>query len=184
MIRMYEVKNIALLALMLTGAIVLSTAYSQTPQGTAPQNQPSATIAPRNSQSNNPPSPAPKPSGYHAGVPSRARVHYATLWGVDDLKVRSINSGELIRFDFRVLDATKAQPLNDKKFEPYLVDQTSGVKLVIPTLEKVGQLRQTPTTEVDKVYWMAFSNKGGHVKPGDWVTVVIGNFHADGLIVE
>jgi hypothetical protein len=181
------VKNVTLLALTLTGAITLSGAYSQTPQGTAPQTVPSSNAAPQNSQSGKPTSPAAKKafvSGYHAGMPSRARAHYATLWGIDNLKVRSVNSGELIRFDFRVVDATKAKPLNDKQYEPYLLDQTSGVKLVVPTMEKVGQLRQVATPEVDKIYWMAFSNKGGHVKPGDWVTVAIGNFRADGLIVE
>jgi hypothetical protein len=182
MIRMHKVKKLTLFALTLTVAIGLSSAYSQTPLGTT-----ATSPVPQSSQSTNPKSQAAKTasvSGYHAGMPSRARTHYATLWGIDDMKVRSVNSGELIRFDFRVIDAIKAKPLNDKQFEPYLIDQTSGVKLVIPTLEKVGQLRQVATPEVDKVYWMAFSNRGGHVKSGDWVTVVIGNFHADGLVVE
>jgi hypothetical protein len=31
---------------------------------------------------------------------------------------------------------------------------------------------------------MVFSNKGNLVKPGDEISVVIGKFHADGLIVE
>jgi hypothetical protein len=31
---------------------------------------------------------------------------------------------------------------------------------------------------------MVFSNKGNLVKPGDRVNVVIGTFHADGLMVE
>jgi hypothetical protein len=56
--------------------------------------------------------------------------------------------------------------------------------LVVPSLEKVGQLRQSGTAEEGKVYWMAFSNPRRSVKPGDRVSVVIGNFHADGLVVE
>ena len=35
-----------------------------------------------------------------------------------------------------------------------------------------------------KSYWMAFSNKGRLVKRGDRVTVVIGPFRADGLVVD
>jgi hypothetical protein len=31
---------------------------------------------------------------------------------------------------------------------------------------------------------MAFSNKGRHVKQGDHVSVVIGKFRADGLVVD
>ena len=114
----------------------------------------------------------------------RAELHYGLGWGVDSLTVRYTESGEVIRFSYRVLDADKARILNDKKLEPSLIDPQAGVKLVIPELEKVGKLRQTGTTEEGKVYWMAFSNKGRHVKRGDRVNVVIGNFHADGLVVD
>ncbi len=123
-------------------------------------------------------------SRYHPEVPNRARDYYQLVWGVDSLGVRSVESGELIRFNFRVVDAAKAQPLNDKKSEPFLFAERARVKLVVPSLEKVGQLRQSSTPEAGKIYWMAFSNKGGLVKRGDRVSVVIGKFHADGLVVE
>ena len=106
------------------------------------------------------------------------------IWGVDSLSVKSAESGEIIRFMYRVVDVDKAKPLNDKKNEPSLIDPGAGVKLVIPELEKVGKLRQSSTPEVGKVYWMAFSNKGGYVKPGHRVNVEIGGFRADGLIVQ
>ena len=94
--------------------------------------------------------------------------------------------GEVIRFAYRVLDGNKAQALNDKKAEPQLIDPQAGVKLVVPALENVGLLRQTPSgkPEPGKIYWMAFSNKGRLVKRGDHVNVVIGRFRADGLIVD
>lgn len=95
-----------------------------------------------------------------------------------------MESGEIIRFSYRVIDPEKAGPLNDKKVEPSLISPEKRVKLVIPSLEKVGQLRQSSTPEAGKAYWMAFSNKGGVIKRGDRVDVVIGTFHADGLEVE
>jgi hypothetical protein len=58
------------------------------------------------------------------------------------------------------------------------------VQLVVPTLDKVGQLRQSSTPEAGKSYWMGFSNKGRLVKRGDRVDVVIGQFKAQGLVVE
>ena len=116
--------------------------------------------------------------------PKRAQLYYQLDWGVDELTVRSVESGELIRFNFRVLDPVRAQPLNDKKSEPFLIDERARVKLVVPSLEKVGQLRQSATPEAGKTYWMAFSNKGGLVKRGDRVSVVIGKFRADGLVVQ
>jgi len=141
-------------------------------------------------QSANPAAPAPRtttpavPPRYRHTLPKRAQEYYATVWGVDSLSVKSAESGELIRFSYRVLDAAKAKMLNDKKNEPSLIDPQAGVRLVVPTLEKVGQLRQSSDPEAGKVYWMAFSNKGRYVKPGHVVNIVIGNFRADGLIVR
>jgi hypothetical protein len=117
-------------------------------------------------------------------LPPSARQYYALMWGVDSLAVKSVESGEIIRFTYRVLDVEKAKVLNDKQNEPSLIDPGAGVSLVIPSLEKVGKLRQTGTPQAGKVYWMAFSNKGGYVKPGHRVNVVIGNFRADGLVVQ
>ena len=103
---------------------------------------------------------------------------------MDSLNVKYAESGELIRFSYRIVDPEKAKPLNDKKSEPSLIDPQAGAKLVIPSLEQVGQLRQSSTPIAGKAYWMAFSNSGRVVKRGDRVNVVIGNFHADGLVVE
>ena len=80
--------------------------------------------------------------------------------------------------------ADKAKMLNDKKLEPSLLDPRAGVKLVIPSLEKVGKLRQTSTPEAGRSYWMAFLNKGRLVKRGDHVDLVIGPFRAQGLVVD
>jgi hypothetical protein len=114
----------------------------------------------------------------------RAVAYYGLAWGVESLSVKSVESGEIIRFSYHVIDTDKAKALNDKKSEPFLIDPQAGVKLVVPSLEKVGQLRQSSTPEEGKSYWMAFSNKGRLVKRGDHVNIVIGLFHADGLVVD
>jgi hypothetical protein len=145
-------------------------------------------------------SPAPAgttaPGGKHsaaAGAPfrnqpvrltRRAREYYGVVWGVEDLSVKAVESGEIIRFSWHVIDADKAKTLNDKKVEPALIDPDKGVKLVVPSLEKVGLLRQMSTPVEGKSYWMAFSNSGRLVRRGDRVNVVIGQFHADNLVVE
>jgi hypothetical protein len=114
----------------------------------------------------------------------RAGTHYRLLWGVDSLQVKWGESGEVIRFSYTVLDAKKAKVLNDKRNEPSLVDPQAGVSLVVPSLENVGQLRQTAAPENGKSYWIVFSNRGRLVKRGHHVNVVIGSFHADGLVVD
>ena len=117
-------------------------------------------------------------------VPAREQMYYQGVWGVDSLTVKYTESGEMIRFSYRVVDPGKAAALNDKSAEPSLIDPQAGVKLVIPEMEKVGKLRQSSTPIAGKQYWMAFSNSGRRVRPGDRVDIVIGSFHANGLVVE
>jgi len=114
----------------------------------------------------------------------RAEMYYEGVWGVSDLRVKTAESGELIRFDYRVVDPQKAAALNDKKAEPELLDAQARVKLVVPQLEKVGQLRQSSTPKAGMTYWMAFSNPTQAVKRGHRVDVVIGSFRANNLVVE
>jgi hypothetical protein len=131
--------------------------------------------------------PAPKTparSHFHAPMSNHAVNYYFLRWGVDSFSAKLVESGELVRFSWRVIDPAKATPLHDKKVTPFMVDPRAQVKLDIPSLEKVGQLRQTSAPEQGKSYWMAFSNKGRPVKKGDRVTVVIGNFRVDGVLVE
>jgi hypothetical protein len=111
-------------------------------------------------------------------------MYYEGVWGIDSLKVKYTESGEMIRFSYRVVDPTKAAPLNDKKTQPFLYDPEAGVKLVVPQMEKVGQLRQSSTPKEGMSYWMAFSNVGRRVRPGHHVSVEIGNFRAINLVVE
>jgi hypothetical protein len=122
---------------------------------------------------------------YFHGQPSRrATAYYESLWGVDTFSVKAVESGELIRFSYRVSDPERAKALSDKDIEPVLIDPVAHVSLVIPSLEKVGKLRQSSAPEVGRSYWMAFSNPGRPVKKGDRVNIVIGQFHVEGIPVE
>ena len=117
-------------------------------------------------------------------VSYRAREYCRLVWGVDLLTAKLAESGQIVRFSYRIVDAGKAKTLNDKKFNPVLIDEAAHVKLIVPSLEKVGELRQSSTPEEGRIYWMAFSNRGGPVKRGDRVSISIGKFRADGLIVD
>ena len=114
----------------------------------------------------------------------KAGRYYKLVWGIDSLSVKWAESGEMIRFSWRVVDPERAGVLNDKKIEPSLIDPKAGVSLVVPVMEKIGQLRQSAPPEAGKSYWMAFSNKGRVVKRGDRVDVVIGPFRAENLVVD
>jgi len=181
-------KNLFFARLLLADLILSALLFAQTASPSTTQMQPAPSSA---SQQSQPATPAAKlstpvlPQRYRQNrVAARARQYYAVTWGVDSLTVKSAESGEIIRFSYRVLDAEKAKSLNDKKSEPSLIDPHAGVKLVVPSLEKIGKLRQSSAPEPGKMYWMAFSNKGRFVKPGHRVDVVIGPFRAQGLIVQ
>jgi hypothetical protein len=126
-----------------------------------------------------------KPSHYAPDrFAGRAGLNYRLVWGIDSMFVRLIESGELVRFTYRVLEPDKARVLNDVQSQAMLNDPKAGVSLVVPTMEKVGALRQTPTPEAGRSYWVTFSNKGRRVKRGDRVDVVIGQFKANNLVVD
>jgi hypothetical protein len=159
------------LAGLLASSMMISTAFAQS--------------AAKSSASAAKPPVAAVPFRYHPNrFAGRAGKYYELVWGVDSLNVKAVESGEIIRFTYRVLDAEKAKVLNDKKLEPSLIDPQAGVSLVVPSLEQVGILRQGGTPETGKFYWMAFSNSGRRVKRGDHVDVVIGHFRAKGLVVD
>jgi hypothetical protein len=167
----------AALVLLLAGLWTAQAALGQAgpaPAGSTPAAKPAAAAKP-----------AGPPTRYLPNrFAGRAGMYYKTVWGIDSLSVKWAESGELVRFTWRVVDVERAKALNDKKAEPSLEDPQAGVSLVVPVLEKVGQLRQTAAPQVGRSYWVAFSNAGRRVKPGDRVNVVIGPFRADNLTVD
>ena len=140
---------------------------------------------PQSSQNGSKPAPTPVWQGARLNrLSHRAEMYYETAWGVGELRLKVTESGGLIRFTYRVVDPFKATALSDKRAEPQLIDTQAGVKLVVPEMEKVGKLRQSSTPKAGMTYWMAFSNPTRVVKSGHRVDVVIGQFRANGLIVE
>jgi hypothetical protein len=188
------------LAAFLSAVLFASTASPQTgtqPADANPADAPTKPAATEPAPTTKPAAakPAPAKSGRakSAGTPTRylpnrfagrAGIYYRSVWGVDLLTVKLTESGQIVRFTWRVLDPAKAKTLSDKVSQPSLIDPQAGVSLVVPTLENIGMMRQASTPEEGKSYWMAFSNKGRVVKKGDRVNVVIGQFHADGLAVD
>jgi len=127
---------------------------------------------------------APLTSATRTVSSERGAMMYRRIWGIDNLKLEPIASGSLIRFSYRVVDPQKAQVLNDKKKDPYLLVEKTRAKLGVEQAERVGKLRQTAEPESGREYWMVFGISRHLVQPGDRVDIVIGAFHAYGLFVE
>ncbi|MHC4676005.1 MAG: hypothetical protein ACYTBZ_26235 [Planctomycetota bacterium] len=113
------------------------------------------------------------------------KTTFEQQWGVQICGIRLSAADYMLDFRYRVIDPEKAKPLLSRQVKPYLVDQESGAKLIVPVPPKVGSLRQKSNEPIPgKIYFVLFSNPGRLVKPGNKVTVVIGDFSAEGLIVE
>lgn len=105
-------------------------------------------------------------------------------WGVRVESVRLTAAGHLVDFRYRVIDPEKALTLMKRGGEAFLQDEKTGTKLPVP-VTKVGQLRGTGTKpKDDRVYTVMFNSGNGIIQPGSRVTVVIGDFKAEHLIVE
>lgn len=105
-------------------------------------------------------------------------------WGIERITVRLWAAGYMMQFRYRVIDPEKASELLNRQTKAYLIDQATGTKLGVP-ISKLGAMRTTAVKpEANRDYFILFSNPGGLVKNGDRVTVVIGDFRAENLIVE
>jgi hypothetical protein len=105
-------------------------------------------------------------------------------WGVEIVAVRISAEGNMVDFRYKVIDAAKAAPLFDRNNKPYLLHQTSSKVLTVPRTAKVGPLRSSDQPKQDRVYWMFFGNQTKLVNVGDKVTVTIGDFKAENLVVQ
>jgi len=114
----------------------------------------------------------------------RDSTYMKRKWGVELMFVRATSAGYMLEFRYKVLDANKAKPLFERQIKPLLTHVKTGAKLIVPTPAKTGALRNSNPPKIGKVYWMFFANPGKLVKPGEAVNIDIGDFHANGLIVE
>jgi hypothetical protein len=172
-----------LLAGLLVGICFVPAVHSQAAEGTEKATAPPPTA----------PSPSPAPAVVSAAQQAamvgdtrsdRANMMYRALWGVEDLRARETSSGSMILFSYKVVDANKAKMLNDEKANPYMWDADTGTKLTVPETENAGKLRQVAKPQNGRTYWVLFLNNGHFVKAGKRVNIQIGNFHANGLIVD
>lgn len=109
-------------------------------------------------------------------------------WGVEPIALRLSAAGHMLDFRMRVLDAEKAAPLLVRKTECFLIAEKTGQVLQVARSPKIGALRSTVRTEgmvkEDRIYGALFTNPGRLVRAGDQVTLVIGEFRAEHLVVQ
>lgn len=114
----------------------------------------------------------------------RHNTYMKREWGVEVMFVRVTSAGYMLEFRYKVLDAEKAKPLFERQTKPHLTHLRTGATLIVPTPAKTGALRNSNPPKAGKVYWMFFANPRKLVKVGEKVNIDIGDFHANGLVVQ
>ena len=106
-------------------------------------------------------------------------------WGIQVVGVRPTAEGRILNFRYKIIDPEKSSSLISPKATPYLIDQKTGNTFSVPSLPKVGALKQRGKQAYqDRIYFILFANPGNSVKSGDKVSVVIGDFKAENIVVE
>ena len=160
------------LAGFLAGGLALIAAFGLASTAQALEGARHATVSPAKAAS---PEPARHP---------REKTFMKRQWGVEVLYVRQTAAGYMLEFRYKVLDAEKAKPLFERQTKPVLTHAESGAKLIVPTPAKTGALRNSNPPVAGRTYWMFFANPGKLVKPGQHVSIEIGEFRVDGLVVK
>jgi hypothetical protein len=92
----------------------------------------------------------------------------------------------MIDFRYKVVDATRARALFDRKLQPYLIDPRTGIAMESPDATKLGPLRSSarnpPVT--GKQYFVLFANGLGVFKKSDRLTVVLGDCRVENLVLD
>jgi hypothetical protein len=114
----------------------------------------------------------------------RKNTYMKREWGIEILYVRQTAAGYMLEFRYKVVDAEKAQALFERQIKPMLTHVESGAKMVVPTPAKTGALRNSNPPKDDHIYWMFFANPGQLVKPGEHVSIEIGEFVVKNLVVQ
>jgi len=113
-----------------------------------------------------------------------AEEERAETWGIQITSIRLTANDHMIDYRYKVLDAAKAADLFKRQIKPAMIHQETGKVLAVPSTAKLGPLRNSDIPKEGKIYWMFFGNGGNLVKAGDKVTVVIGDFRVEDLVVE
>ena len=160
------------LAGFLAGGLAVSAAFGPAHPAQACENPGRTTVSPATALS-------PAPARHH-----RWKTFLKRQWGVEVMYVRQTAAGYMLEFRYRVLDAEKAKPLFERRTKPVLTHGETGAKLIVPTPAKTGALRNSNLPIAGRTYWMFFANPGKLVQPGHHVSVEIGDFRAEGLVVQ
>lgn len=106
-------------------------------------------------------------------------------WGIRVSALRLSMADSYIDMRYTVLDPQKASRLGDGKTTACLLDSASGTKLLMPRPPSEGAFPPTGNRLASgRLYFAVVPNKGGTLRSGSKVTLLVGNALATNLTVQ
>jgi hypothetical protein len=122
-----------------------------------------------------------------AAAPQKKYQALEDQWGVRPASIRLTAKDYFVDFRYLITDPEKSKTVLARSKENqdiYLLAQKTGKKFPVP-VTKVGPLRSnTVSPKKGRQYTILFSNLGKAIKKGDKVSVIIGKFKVQNLVVE
>jgi len=106
-------------------------------------------------------------------------------WGIEVVGLYRAFHGRVLDLRYNILDVGRAAAVPEESGHIYLIDQVSGRKTVLPNSPRTGSVPQNPQKlQAGRTYSMSFPNPGAQFQSGDKLTLVIGSFRAENLLVQ
>ena len=104
-------------------------------------------------------------------------------WGILPLSIQLTAAGQVVDYRYLVVNPDKAAALMKQGDKAYLIDQASGIQIPASRV-KTSPLPQTGAKPIaGKTYPILFVNTGGVIKAESKVTLVIGEFRLEDMVV-
>lgn len=106
-------------------------------------------------------------------------------WGIEVTGLRLAAGGNMLDFRYKVVDPNKADSFTKQSQNVYLIDEATGTKLPLPDAPRTGAMRRTAQKPLaGHGYFLNFPNPERRLQTGSKVTLVMGNFKAENLVVQ
>jgi hypothetical protein len=101
-------------------------------------------------------------------------------YGIQITMIAATAAGGLMDFRYKVKDVDKAtQWLKDEKLMPTLINESNGAQLIPP-----AGMAHTAALQKDRVYYMLLPNTRNAIKPGDPISVIIGDLQLEPITAQ
>lgn len=117
--------------------------------------------------------------------PDSDRQRQDETFGLHFESLRVSGDGLLLDFRYRVTDPDKAMHVVNRQTRPVIIDPVSKMELQVPHAQNIGTLRQMGSKLIrGRRYTALFANPGKIIKSGSKVSIVMGSFRLDNVVVE